>query len=187
MNNVSLSSGCDPIMFGNDERSETLPPHQNPITLEADIARYRVKKILVNTDAQPDILFRHAFRIMSQKIQSSLLSCSMSVYSPNNQLIPVLSIVTLSMCISEFVDEDEAQSIVGKVTFKVVKSHNPYNIILGMHTRSLFDLHLRPKTMDVQLLTPEAPIIIYTRPLCDEALLATKVNRLEQLNRYLTP
>lgn len=66
-NNFNLAPGSGPLTFENDAGFESLPPHQNLITLEADIAGYRMKRILVDTVAQPDIQFFHAFRKMRLK------------------------------------------------------------------------------------------------------------------------
>ncbi|KAM1721169.1 hypothetical protein ACFX12_022737 [Malus domestica] len=115
----------DPICFYPEEERCITYLHNNPLIMEAHIANFEVRRILVDTGASVNIMFAKAFRALN--VAEHLLDCSISpLISFFGDIVQPLGCIHLPFTIG-------TGPYVATITtnFLVVDCPTEYNVILG--------------------------------------------------------
>ncbi|KAM2091885.1 hypothetical protein PS2_030060 [Malus domestica] len=115
----------DPICLYPKEERGIIYPHNDPLIVEAHIANFEIRRILVDTGASVNIMFVEAFRALN--VVEHLLDCSISpMISFSDDIVQPLGSIHLPFTIG-------TGSYTATITtnFLVVDWPTAYNVILG--------------------------------------------------------
>ncbi|KAM2622880.1 hypothetical protein TB2_027455 [Malus domestica] len=115
----------DPICFYPEEERGIIYPHNDPLIVEAHIANFEVRRILVDTGASINIMFAKAFKALNvaehllDRSISPLISFSGDIMQPLGSIHLPFTIGTCSYIVTI------------TINFLVVDCPTAYNVILG--------------------------------------------------------
>ncbi|KAM2444784.1 hypothetical protein ACFX1W_012801 [Malus domestica] len=115
----------DPICFYPEEERGIIYPHNYPLIVEANIANFEVRRILVDTRAFVNIMFAEAFRALN--VAEHLLDRSISpLISFSDDIVQLLGSIHLPFTIG-------TGPYIATITinFLVVDCLTTYNVIFG--------------------------------------------------------
>ncbi|KAM1242784.1 hypothetical protein ACFX2G_035100 [Malus domestica] len=117
----------DPICFYPEEERGIIYPHNNPLIVEAHIAKFEVRRILVDTGASVNILFVEAFKALN--VAEHLLDRSISpLISFSGDIVQPLGSIHLPFTIGT-----SPYTATITTNFLVIDCLMAYNVIFG-HT-----------------------------------------------------
>ncbi|KAM1278714.1 hypothetical protein ACFX2J_030697 [Malus domestica] len=115
----------DPICFYPEEERGIIYPHNDPLIVEAHIANFDVRRILVDTGASVNIMFAEAFRALS--VAEHLLDRSISpLISFSGDIVQPLGSIHLPLTIGT-----GPYTATITTNFLVVDCPTAYNVIFG--------------------------------------------------------
>ncbi|KAM2704459.1 hypothetical protein EV1_033785 [Malus domestica] len=115
----------DPICFYFDEERGIIYPHNDPLIVEAHIANFEVRRILVDTGASVNIIFDEAFRALN--VAEHLLDRSISpLISFSDDIVQPLGSIHLP-----FIIGTGPYTATITTNFLVVDCPTAYNVIFG--------------------------------------------------------
>ncbi|KAM2493300.1 hypothetical protein PS1_044716 [Malus domestica] len=115
----------DPICFYPEEERGIIYPHNDPLIMEAHIANFEVRRILVDIRASVNIMFAEAFRALN--VAKHLLDRSISpLISFSGDIIQPLGSIHLPFTIGKC-----PYTATITTNFLVVDWPTAYNVILG--------------------------------------------------------
>ncbi|KAM2268381.1 hypothetical protein ACFX1S_046509 [Malus domestica] len=115
----------DPICFYPEEERGIIYPHNDPLIVEAHIANFEVRRILVDTGASVNIMFAEAFRALS--VAEHLLNRSISpLISFSGDIVQPLGNIHLPFTIGT-----GPYTATITTNFLVVDCPTAYNVIFG--------------------------------------------------------
>ncbi|KAM2227434.1 hypothetical protein ACFXTI_014239 [Malus domestica] len=116
---------CDPICFYPEEERGIIYPHNDPLIVEAHIANFEVRRILVDMGASINIMFAEAFRVLN--VAEHLLDRSISpLISFSDDIVQPLGSIHLPFTITTSLYTANITT-----NFLVVDCPMVYNVILG--------------------------------------------------------
>ncbi|GKF39848.1 reverse transcriptase domain-containing protein [Tanacetum coccineum] len=108
----------------------------SPIILEALIEGFLVRKIYVDGGSSSEVMHEHCFRNLGAKTKAKLKESRTPLVGFSGKVSYLIGTINLSVTMGE---PKRLQTI--PMEFTVVKSHSPYNVILGRTgLRSLGDV-----------------------------------------------
>ncbi|CAL1359570.1 unnamed protein product [Linum trigynum] len=143
---TSTISDQYPIIFYSRDLEDIEYPHDDPLVIEATIANYTVKRVLIDGGSSADLLFYPAFCSLGFRLDRCQPSSVFLLGFSGNQ-VPVLGILPLHVRIG-----NGDQAIETLVNFHVVECSSAYNGILGRHF--LHQAHAIPSTLHLKLKLP---------------------------------
>ncbi|KAM2054613.1 hypothetical protein EV2_004293 [Malus domestica] len=115
----------DPICFYPEEERRIIYPHNDPLIVEAHIANFEVRRILVHTRASINIMFAEAFRALN--VAEHLLDRSISpLISFSGDIVQPLGSIHLPFTIGT-----DPYTATITTNFLVVDCPTAYNVIFG--------------------------------------------------------
>ncbi|KAM2220398.1 hypothetical protein ACFX1S_019612 [Malus domestica] len=116
----------DPICFYPEEERGIISPHNDPLIMEADIANFEVRRILVDTGTSVNIMFAEAFRALN--VAEHLLDRSISpLISFSGEIVQPMGIIHLPFTIAT-----GPYTATITTNFLVVDCPMAYNVIFGL-------------------------------------------------------
>ncbi|KAM1221868.1 hypothetical protein ACFX2J_009467 [Malus domestica] len=115
----------DPICFYPEEERGIIYPHNDPLIVEAHIANFDVKRILIDTGASVNIMFAEAFKALN--VAEHLLDRSISpLISLSGDIVQPLGSIHLPLTIGT-----DPYTATITTNFLVVNCPTTYNVIFG--------------------------------------------------------
>jgi hypothetical protein len=125
------------------------------MVIETNLARWAVKRILVNTGSSTDILFALTFDNM--KLDRNLLQpAGRPLYRFRGKQVKAIGKITLPVTFG-----DQHNSKTEHITFDVVEMLYNYNTIFGRGVRNVFSVVLHPGYLCMKLPSAKGIIAVY--------------------------
>ena len=137
------------ISFPNKDYEGIQTPHTDALVILARVAKWKIKRIMVDTGNSVDILFNHCYKKIKHKLEPRLRSYDHDLYGFDSKPVKPRGLIKLPV---ELGDGDNY--ITRDIEFLVVDYWSPYNAIFSRTTQIAFEMTISMPHLKIKFPTP---------------------------------